>query len=220
MNLKKLISVFTTQAVEDAVFWALIVTWAVILVAMPSERRYSTFNNVPCCGKATVHAGYSRKTQLPSIPEYGPDLFKYYVDDICQGYPEVDPAVAKAIIWQESRYEPDCKSDGGYSVGLMQVSTRWHMDRASALGVEDLLDPYSNILVGVDYLNDLLKQTGKLDLALMLYNMNHKDAYRLYNSGRLSKYATSVLAKADEYREEVTCRGTSQEGCPRGRRNL
>lgn len=220
MNLKKLISIFTTQAIEDAVFWALIVTWAVFLVALPSGCSCSTLGSVSGFEKDAVHASHSRKTSLPELPEYGPDLFKYYVDDICQGYPEVDPAVAKAIIWQESRYEPDCKSDSGYSVGLMQVSTRWHMDRANALGVEDLLDPYSNILVGVDYLNDLLKQTGKLDLALMLYNMNHKDAYRLYNSGKLSKYATSVLEKAEEYREEVTCHGTSQEGCPRGRRNL
>lgn len=220
MNLKKLISIFTTQAVEDAVFWALIVTWAVVLVAMPSGCHYSAIDGIFDGDKVSVHTSHSRKTSLPELPEYGPDLFKYYVDDICQGYPAVDPAVAKAIIWQESRYEPDCKSDSGYSVGLMQVSTRWHMDRANALGVEDLLDPYSNILVGVDYFNELLKQTDDIGLSLMLYNMNHKDAYRLYNSGELSKYATSVLAKADEYREEVTCRGTSQEGCPRGRRNL
>lgn len=150
--------------------------------------------------KARSCQSLTRVVSLPSMPEYGPDLFCYYVDDICEAYPQVDPAIVKAIIWQESRFKPECKSDGGYSIGLMQVSTKWHMDRAYSLGVTDLTDPYGNILVGVDYLNDLLTYNNDLGLSLMLYNMNHNDAYRLYKSGRLSSYAKSVIAKADEYR--------------------
>lgn len=150
--------------------------------------------------KTKFISSQNRHVELPSVPEYGPDLFCYYVDDICSNYPNVDPAIVKAIIWKESRFNPNCKSDGGYSIGLMQVSTKWHMDRAYSLGVEDLYDPYGNILVGVDYLNDLLEYNKDLGLSLMLYNMNHNDAYRLYKSGRLSSYATSVMEKSEEYR--------------------
>lgn len=137
----------------------------------------------------------------PPEPQSMQECIAMYVDDICQRYEAIDPAIVKAVIWQESRFDPTCVGDGGYSIGLMQVSTKWHLDRAYSLGVTDLSDPYGNILVGVDYLNDLLEHNGDLGLALMLYNMNHNDAYRLYRSGKLSSYAKSVLSKAEEYRE-------------------
>lgn len=95
-----------------------------------------------------------------TIKEYnklsGPELYLSYVDQIItEIYPDIPADYVKAIIWRESTYNPKCKT--GDNVGLMQVSLKWDMDRARSLGVDDLYDPYGNILVGCDILNEFTK---------------------------------------------------------------
>lgn len=124
------------------------------------------------------------------------DQVNIFTEEIGAIY-NVDPALIQSVIWHESRYNPDTTTGG--CLGLMQVCTRWHMERASRLGVTDFYDPYSNILVGVDILSSLMSQ-GDTGLALMLYNMAHDEAYKLHASGRLSWYAESVMERADRIR--------------------
>jgi hypothetical protein len=128
------------------------------------------------------------------------DLIKSYVDDICSNYyPNVDPALIKSIIYQESRYNP--KSTNGNCLGLMQVSTKWHSDRAARLGVTDFYDPYGNILLGVDYISELITKHKDPALALMFYSMKHDAARKMYAEGKISSYAKTVLARAEEYKK-------------------
>ena len=117
-----------------------------------------------------------------------------YVDDICKIY-KVKPSLIKSIIWQESRYEADAINYNRTCFGLMQVSAYWHQDRMLRLGVHDLFDPYSNILVGVDYLSELLEKYGDIELVLMLYSMPHKQAFTLHKKGESSEYVKSVLSR-------------------------
>lgn len=124
-----------------------------------------------------------------------------YIVDICEGY-DVEPSLVQSIVWHESRYLPDATN--GDCVGLMQISTYWHTDRAKRLGVTDFYDPYSNILLGVDYLNELLIQYKDPILVLMLYNMKHDTAKSMYAQGHISEYASSVLARSDKIKQEVT----------------
>lgn len=190
----------------DGALVGVLLGFALIFVLMPMGRASEIAPRdqfYPGILSNSIGTHYVELPQEDPEPETEQECIERYVDDICELYDAIDPAIVKAIIWQESRFEPTCVGDGGYSIGLMQVSTRWHMERAYSLGVTDLSDPYGNILVGVDYLNDLLKNNDDLGLALMLYNMNHRDAYNLYKSGKLSSYARTVLAKAEEYREEV-----------------
>ena len=90
--------------------------------------------------------------------------------------------LALAVIWQETDFR-NVIGDGGESAGYMQVQEKWHRDRMDRLGVTDLLDPYGNFLVGLDFLAELL-ETHELT-----------DALTRYNSGRKgnSQYAQSVL---------------------------
>lgn len=90
--------------------------------------------------------------------------------------------LALAVIWQETNFR-NITGDGGDSIGYMQVQPKWHKGRMDKLGVTDLSDPYSNFLVGLDYLAELL---GRYDLP---------NALTAYNSGKpgSSKYAQSVL---------------------------
>ena len=79
--------------------------------------------------------------------------------------------LALAVIWKETRFQ-NKMGDSGASYGYMQVQPRWHWDRMERLGVTDLNDPYSNFLVGCDFLAELLE---KYDLpnALTYYNTGH-----------------------------------------------
>lgn len=123
-----------------------------------------------------------------------------YVFRICQEYPNVNPYLVLSMIYQESRFIPDVSS--GNCVGLMQVSTYWHKDRAKKLEVEDFWDPYSNILIGVDLLSELINTVnGDIYYALMLYNQTAASAKRDYSNGIISRYARQVVQRATEYEE-------------------
>lgn len=127
------------------------------------------------------------------------EIISDYIYEVCSLYPNVDPAIVKSVIFHESRFDP--KATNGKCIGLMQVSTYWHADRAARLGVTDFYDPYSNILLGVDYLSELINTSNSVPLALMLYNMKHADAYQMFKEGRISSYAKSVLAEAEIYKK-------------------
>jgi soluble lytic murein transglycosylase-like protein len=126
------------------------------------------------------------------------DMINQYIVGVAEQY-SIEPELIMSIIEQESGYDVYAKN--GNCLGLMQVSSRWHSDRATRLGVSDFYNPYSNILVGVDYLSDLLKNYTDPSLALMLYSMDNKLAIKMYSEGRISNYAKTVLARAESYKK-------------------
>lgn len=115
-----------------------------------------------------------------------------YVKDICKLYPDVDETLVKAVIWHESGYTVDAVNYDGTCVGLMQVSPYWNADRAKRLGVTDFYDPYSNILIGVDCLNEFL-QDYDTEMALMLYTLEHDKAYKYYKTGYTPSFVTDIF---------------------------
>lgn len=116
-----------------------------------------------------------------------------HIIETCEAY-DVDPAIVLAMIWRESRYHADSVGDGGNSLGLMQVQPYRHSGRMKRLGCEDLLDPYQNVVVGIDYLAESIdRYDGDIAKALVAYNAGH------YN-GTITEYAQDVLEKAEEVR--------------------
>lgn len=129
------------------------------------------------------------------------DSVTNYVYEISTMY-NLDPYILLAMIEVESNFNTKAYSNG--CCGLMQVNPKWHADRMRRLGVDDILDPYSNILVGADYLSELINEYGDISSALMFYNMKHATARRLVDNGIVSKYASYILERANEIREEET----------------
>lgn len=125
------------------------------------------------------------------------EIIDSYVYEACRSYSNVDPDLVRAMVYQESRYKPNAVNYDGTCVGLMQVSTRWHADRASKLGVTDWFDPQSNILLGVDYISELIDRYGDLKLAVMVYNLGDSEAKSYYSQGKLNNYAKSVFARME-----------------------
>jgi soluble lytic murein transglycosylase-like protein len=100
--------------------------------------------------------------------------------------------LALAVIWQETNFQ-NIIGDGGDSIGYMQVQPRWHSDRMERLGVTDLSDPYSNFLVGCDYLAELIGKNRGLEWALHAYNGGPTYANNMAKAGKTSQYVNNVL---------------------------
>lgn len=105
----------------------------------------------------------------------------------------IDPSIIIAMIKTESDYNVNTVGDNGNSFGLMQVQPRFHQARMDKLGCEDLLNPYQNVAVGIDFLKELLGHGRGLEWALMAYNGGHAYANRYAESGRVSTYALKVM---------------------------
>lgn len=117
-----------------------------------------------------------------------------YITEISEDY-GICPELIMAMVETESNYQPDAKNDS--CIGLMQVSDKWHTDRMERLGVTDLYDPYSNILVGVDFVAELADEYGDIGLVLMLYHGESK-AFSNVQNGILSEYADGILSRSAE----------------------
>lgn len=108
----------------------------------------------------------------------------------------IDAGVVMAMIFFESSYDASAIGDGGNSVGLMQIQERWHKERMERLDVTNLLNPYQNVTVGIDFLAELLDEyDGNVEMALMAYNAGRDGA---------DEYWFSQGEYSNEYSQKVT----------------
>lgn len=107
----------------------------------------------------------------------------------------VDPKIILGVIYVESGYNADSIGDEGHSFGLMQVQRRWHEERIARLNVMDLLNPYDNVRVGIDYLSELYEKYGDIEMALVAYNAGPTGAWEHWFSKGIytSEYSRKVM---------------------------
>lgn len=207
---EKKVLAFSLFIFISAVLFGLIVQWIVLQPAhatyqheyKPNDILESAMNPyviTPDDYTIEIYQFHPRRRPVP-IKELIPRLdgeaeYLGIIQTITDLYPNVDPDLIRAMIWHESRFQPNVHN--GRCVGLMQVSTKWHADRAEKLGVTDFYDPYSNILLGVDYIDEVIADCGDVGLALMIYNGDSR-AYDLYSVGELSSYADGILTMMRE----------------------
>lgn len=88
---------------------------------------------------------------------------------------DLDPALLAAVIYTESRFDPEARSGAG-ALGLMQLlpdTARGIAIRTGGEGfvVDDLFDPEINVRYGSWYLRNLLRKYGQDErLALAAYH--------------------------------------------------
>ena len=93
----------------------------------------------------------------------------------------IDPAIVKAVIWRESRFNPDAHGSKG-EIGLMQIMESTGRDwagaqRVAAFSDSTLRDPVKNIDCGAWYLSKCLRRYPATDDPLPY-------ALADYNAGR------------------------------------
>lgn len=127
--------------------------------------------------------------------------YKEMIEEVAELY-GCCPELIEAICIVESEMNPEAVSSCG-AVGMMQVLPKWHKDRMKRLGVTDLTDAYSNILVGTDILMEYAEQTEDVYQCLVAYNcgLDSKTLKRVKEGGTWS-YADDVLKLAHELEEE------------------
>jgi soluble lytic murein transglycosylase len=114
----------------------------------------------------------------------------------------VDPALIKAVIWRESRFDPGVVGKVG-EIGLMQVREMAGREWASAekrggFTPRHLFDPDANIYAGSWYLARLLKRYRAVDdplpYALADYNAGRTRVLRWMQGGAVTNSAGFLAA--------------------------
>lgn len=122
----------------------------------------------------------------------GPAQWRAHVAYLARKY-DISPALIEALVWQESRWQPNARSPVGAS-GLTQLMP----GTARQLGV-DPRDPYANLEGGVRYLRQMLDLfDGDLVKALAAYNAGPGRVLKaggVPNIRETRLYVSSILAR-------------------------
>ena len=129
--------------------------------------------------------------------------FQKYIDGKCKSY-GISTNVVMGCIRVESNFQTQIMGDNGKAYGLMQVQKQWHRARMKKVGATNLLDPYDNVAVGIDYLAELYKiYNGNWHKALMAYNGGHAYCKRRLRMGLVnSPYSRRVMNYAEDFKKE------------------
>lgn len=137
-----------------------------------------------------------------------PECMQQFIYIICNQN-GVDYALVLAVIEVESGYTWDADSPEG-SKGYMQVNVKWHEDRMDRLNVDNVENPYFNIMVGVDYLAELQGRFNTEAEVLTAYNYGVTGAYQnVWNKG-LTETEYSKAVQQAKRRIEAQLGGDTQ----------
>lgn len=137
--------------------------------------------------------------------EFSKDIQKHTYN-VCKKY-DMDYTLIVALIETESSYKKDAVSHCN-ALGYMQVMEMWHKERMKKLNVNDLMDGKSNIIVGVDYLAELM-ESYSVHMALSIYNRGFRNdkgtgALDLYEKGiKSTAYSRKIIKRAKELEKEL-----------------
>lgn len=126
-----------------------------------------------------------------------PECMQQFTYIICQQN-GVDYTLALAIMEVESGYKWDAYCSEG-SQGYMQVNVKWHEDRMDKLNVDNVENPYFNIMVAVDYLAELQGRFDTEAEVLTAYNYGVTGAYKhVWNKGLTETEYSKAVQQAKQ----------------------
>lgn len=106
------------------------------------------------------------------------------------------PELLEAIAFHESRFVAD--AENGTCKGVMQVNTAAHKKRMKKLGVDDVFDINSNVMVAADYLAELFAEYEDVGVVMGIYH-GESNAKTRAERGNLSSYVRKILKTSEEY---------------------
>lgn len=134
------------------------------------QKEYSNLVDLPL-NLSDENLSYLSLT--PKEKKASVSTYDHWIRAACRKH-ALDPALVKAVIHAESRFDPQAVSPRG-AVGLMQIDPI----TVRELGIKDPFNPKHNIDGGVRYLKGLLETfEGDQRLALAAYNAGPNQVYR------------------------------------------
>jgi soluble lytic murein transglycosylase len=115
---------------------------------------------------------------------------------------EIDPALVKAVVWRESRFNPLARGRA-QEIGLMQLREEAAQEWADAERIEGFVHEHcfsarTNVLAGAFYLKKLLRRYRNTDnpvpYALADYNAGRANVLK-WNRGTASTNSTDFIAQ-------------------------
>lgn len=174
------------------------------------ERQFNTLSNVQLNQKPDIDFQNILNSNIEKTNNINNKIIQEtqnthspaQIDSLIEKYAHknnLDKDFVKAVIKQESAFNPNAKSHCG-AMGLMQLMPQ----TAMSLGVENAYDVEQNIMGGTKYLSDLLNQyNGDKKLALAAYNAG-PGAVKRYGGippySETQNYVKNVIANYNNYK--------------------
>ncbi len=139
-----------------------------------------------------------------------------YINTLCETY-ELPPQLIYAMIERESSWKADALNAAGNCIGLMQISTVNLDWLEESLGVEDLYDPYQNVLSGISMIAAYIDTYGDYHMALMCYNCGSGGAQKLFDQGIYSSsYSRWIVERMEQLQAQdnlITTEAAPESTC-------
>lgn len=142
----------------------------------------------------TVFFMVQQKPQAESADTFISPECVAYCEEIGRQY-AICPELLEAIMESESSGNP--RAQNGNCKGLMQINVTYHQKRMNKLGVSDIYDSRSNILLAADYLSELFLEYGDMGTVLMLYN-GSRNALKRGEQGDYTEYAQKIMKRSEQ----------------------
>ena len=130
------------------------------------------------------------------------ESLQQHIYNVCENK-GVPVALVIAMIDHESGFNPDVISTTG-DYGLMQINQINHAWLEETYHCSDMLNSYQNVYCGISIIGSHIEKYGRLDKALMAYNMGEYGAKKAWENGITStSYSDAILELMSEYEQEV-----------------
>lgn len=127
-----------------------------------------------------------------------------YIEELCVAQ-ELPAELVYAMIERESSWNANALNAAGNCFGLMQISSVNLGWLHETYGIDDLYDPYQNVLAGVSMIGEYVRTLGDYHMALMCYNCGCGGAQKLFDQGIYSSaYSRWIVARMEELKDELT----------------
>ena len=141
---------------------------------------------------------------LFTVPGVGYDYrgddadLRMYIETLCAEQ-DLPPELVYAMIERESSWNADALNAAGDCFGLMQISKVNLGWLGEAYGIDNLYDPYQNVLAGISMIGEYAAVWGDYHKALMCYNCGCGGAQKLFDQGIYSSaYSRWIVARMEE----------------------
>ncbi|HET9545033.1 MAG TPA: lytic transglycosylase domain-containing protein [Gaiellaceae bacterium] len=170
--------------------------------------RYAVATLLAVAGLAAAAVALERSQPAWYAKLRYPLSYEHVIVGHAENY-ELDAALIAAVIYRESKFDPDAESSSG-AIGLMQLLPSTAEGIALNTGgsrfvVRDLYDPEINVRYGSFYLRRLLRKYDDTRLALAAYNAGQAnvDEWLQADEGiafpETREYVDDVLALREVY---------------------